>query len=188
VRYGRLLDAAERLVGREGPAGLSIRNLASEAGVPMASVYHFFPRPAAISVALAELYLEGLAAAVERPMPGHEAMGWETIVRVLVDRGVEYYREHPYAQALLLGSAHSWHIRQADVANNRRFANSITQLLAGHFAHVELGELHEAVIVGVTLCDAVLALGIVENGAIAPPHAREAHAAICGYLTRKFGA
>ena len=188
ARYAQLLDAAERLIGRHGTARLGIRNLAREARVPMASVYHFFPRPAAISVALAERYIEGLAAAVERPIRAHETLGWEAIVRVLVDRGVEYYREHPFAQALLLGSEHSWHIRQSDVAGNRRFAVSITALLAGHFPRVDRQELHEAVIVGVTLCDAVLALGVVEEGEITPLHGREAHTAICGYLTRKFGA
>jgi AcrR family transcriptional regulator len=59
LRYEALLDAAEHLLQREGPAALTIKRLAQEAGVPMASVYHFFPGPAAVPVGLAERYSLG---------------------------------------------------------------------------------------------------------------------------------
>ncbi|MCX7345659.1 MAG: TetR/AcrR family transcriptional regulator [Alphaproteobacteria bacterium] len=186
-RYEMLLDAAERLLVREGPDALTIQRLAKEAHVPMASVYHFFPSPAAVSVGLSERYLAGFGELVGRPIENVTRMTWQDIVATLIDRGVAYYSDHPYAQRLILGSDHSWQIRSADLANNRLLAASIAELLADQFPHVNREELLQAVIVGISIGDAIFTLSIFDQGTITPDFGREATVAICGYLSTKFG-
>jgi AcrR family transcriptional regulator len=184
--YDALLDAAERLLMREGPDALTIHRLSREAGVPTASVYHFFPSPAAISVGLSERYLTGFAELVGRPFDNLADMSWQDIVATLIDRAVDYYIAHPYAQRLVLGSDHSWHIRSADLANNRLLAQSVAALLEDSFPGVAPDALLHAVTIGITLGDAVFTLSIFDHGQITRACADDAKVAICGYLSQKF--
>ena len=187
-RYEQLLDAAERLLTSESADDLTIQKLAREAGVPMASVYHFFPGPGAISVALSERYMAGFAALVGQPIAGRKAQPWERIVATLMDRTVSFYREHPYAQKLVLGSDHSWAIRQSDLANNRALAEPIVSLIGDKFDNVPDDVLREAVVVGISIGDAVYTLSIAEQGEITPAYAQEAVIAVCAYLSARFPA
>lgn len=71
-RVDQLLAAAEALIVAHGFDGLKMRELARSAGLPIASVYHYFPSNAAVLRALAEKHLNELqmviAAAMERHM------------------------------------------------------------------------------------------------------------------------
>jgi AcrR family transcriptional regulator len=185
-RFESLLDAAERVLQSGGTAPLTIRNIAREAGVPMASVYHFLPHPSAVSVALSERYLEGLEARICAPIARNSTRHWARIIAILIRRGVGFYRDHPYAQQLILGSDHSWTIRRADLANNRRIADAIATFLAGKFPQVEQQCLLDAVVTGITIADAVFALSIAEHGRITDRLARESWCAVCGYLAARF--
>jgi AcrR family transcriptional regulator len=187
LRYEVLLDAAERLLLRAGPSGLTIQKLAQEAGVPMPSVYHFFPGPIAVSIGLSERYLTGLSEAIGQPITGADEMSWQDIVTTLMDRAIAYYSAHSYAQRLILGSDHSVQIRQSDLANNRLLAEFIAELIGSKFPRVTPEALLEAIIVGITIGDAVLTLSIHEQGQITPSYGQEAIVAICGYMSAKFG-
>lgn len=182
-RYELLLDAAERLLQRGEREALTIQNLAREAAVPMASVYHFLPNPTAVSVALAERYLEGLEAAICASIGDAAVLDWPQLVRVLNRRAVGFYREHPYAQSLILGSDHSWAIRQADLANNRRMADAIAGFLADKFPEIDAEALLEIVVTGITIGDALFTLSIGEHGEITDRMADEAWLAVCSYLS-----
>jgi AcrR family transcriptional regulator len=185
LRYERLLDAAEAVLGRDGPQGLTIQNLAREAGVPTASAYHFFSGPVAVSLALSERYLAGFLDLVGRPVDDLESLSWQQVVAILLDRAVAFYRAHPYAQTLVLGSDHSWHIRRADLANNREMAGAIAALIGPKLPPVAPDILHQTVFIGIGVGDAVLALSIAEQGCITDAYQREALVAICGYVTNR---
>ncbi len=51
-----LLDAARRLVLRQGYAGTGIDQICSEAGVTKGSFFHYFPTKKALGIAILELY------------------------------------------------------------------------------------------------------------------------------------
>ncbi|MFM9977131.1 MAG: TetR/AcrR family transcriptional regulator [Sphingomonadaceae bacterium] len=185
-RYEMLLDAAERLLERDSAAALTIQNLAREADVPMASVYHFFPSAPAVSIALSERYMAAFAELVMRPILGHQSMGWQAIIALLFRRAVRFYQQHPYAQTLVLGSDHSWQIRRADMANNRRLAQSVAQLIGDDFSHVTTAALIEAIVVSISMADGMFTLSIIEHGAVTPECGDEVALAVCAYLEKKF--
>ena len=186
-RYDLLLAAAERLLERDGAEGLSIQKLAAEAEVPMASVYHFFPSPAAISVALAETYREGFLHAVSDDVTGRSAMSWQTVMAELMRRAVAYYGAHPYAQALILGSELSWHFRRTDLANNRALAGPLMHQLEDKFPGVDQAELANGLAIAISIGDAVWAVSVLQHNTITPEFADEATLAVCSYLQAKFG-
>ncbi len=187
-RYEHLLDAAERLLLQDGPEALTIQRLAREASVPTSSVYHFFPSPVSVSIGLSERYLAGLAEHIGAGVDAVERLSWQGIVSMLMDRAVTYYKVHPYAQRLILGSDHSWQIRQSDRANNRMLAAAIAAMLADRFPDAGRDELLHAIMIGISIGDAVLTLSIFEHGTITPEFGREATVAICGYMSARFGA
>ncbi len=100
VRCQKLLDVAEILLARAGSDALTIRTLAREAGVPMASVYHYFPGPVAVSLGLYDRYMAGFQEIAAQPIDRLEALSLQEVIAVLVQRGVTFYRAHPYAQTL----------------------------------------------------------------------------------------
>ncbi len=59
-----LLEAAQRLVAREGPAQVSLRSIAREAGVSHAAPYHHFADREALLAAVAASGFEGLRSAM----------------------------------------------------------------------------------------------------------------------------
>jgi AcrR family transcriptional regulator len=186
-RYELLLDAAERLLQVADPQPLTIQRLAREAGVPAASVYHFLPHPAAVSVALSERYLSGLEESLCAPITDHIQLEWPAIIAVLNRRAVHYYQRHPYAQRLILGSDHSLAIRRADLANNRRIADAIAAILAEHIPDAAPAMLLETVVTGITIGDAIFALAILAQGEITETSAREAWLATCSYVAARHG-
>jgi hypothetical protein len=151
----------------------------------MASVYHFLPNPAAVSIALSERYLEQLEACLCAPVETAAALDWSGIIALLNRRAVTFYRRHPYAQSLILGSDHSFAIRRADLANNRRIAAFIALLLQDHLPGAAPAEVFETVVTGITAADAVFALAIIEQGEITDRAAQQAWFAACGYVAAR---
>jgi AcrR family transcriptional regulator len=88
-----LLEAAEKLLAQQGPAGLSIRNVAEEAGTTTRAVYTLFRSKEGLLDALAtrvyELLLDGLHRLPETDDPAQD----------LVDAAVSVFRpmavDHP---------------------------------------------------------------------------------------------
>jgi AcrR family transcriptional regulator len=186
-RYAELVGAAERLLEREGLAHLTIQKIAKEAGVPMASVYHFFPSPTAACLAVAETFLEGFAKVLGEEIAGADVMEWHQIIGVLQRRTIDFYDAHPYASALILGSDRSWYIRQYDLANNKAMAETIARLIQPYFAAVNSQSLLSAITTAISISDAVWALSVAEHGRIMPDYADDALLAVCSYLAAKLG-
>jgi hypothetical protein len=55
----RLTLGSFLMLGALGLLGMTIQRISRAAGVPMASVYHFFPTATAVAVAIAQSYFEG---------------------------------------------------------------------------------------------------------------------------------
>ncbi len=70
-RVDQLLDAAEALVTAHGFDGLKMRELARSAGLPIASIYHYFPSNIAVLRALAEKHLLELQTVIAASMERH---------------------------------------------------------------------------------------------------------------------
>lgn len=186
-RFEHLLDVAERLLRQRHGSGepLSIQEIARAANVPSASVYHFLPGPAAVSVALAGRYLDAFGELVGAPLDDVDWMTWRQIVAKLLGRTVAYYRAHPHAQHLILGGGHGWAARRSDRASSRMLVDGAAALLVGKFPDADPDALHEAVVIGVTIGEAVWSLSIAENGEITDTFAADALTAVCAYLAAR---
>lgn len=60
ARVETILNAASELIEQHGSAALRMNQLAAVAGVPIGSIYQYFPNRSAIIAALAERYIRGI--------------------------------------------------------------------------------------------------------------------------------
>ena len=101
-----LLDTAEQLVTATGPAGLTLRRLATEAGVSNGSIYHSFPSKEEL---LAQVWaraarrllttLDARIAAVLTDAPTDEAHATDAVVAAATSP-LEFAIDHPAAAQL----------------------------------------------------------------------------------------
>ena len=98
-----LLGAAETLLERQGPAGLSLREVARAAGVSHAAPYRHFRDRAALLQALSRRGYERLCQAIEQAAAG----AMQNPEQQLVEVGVAYVRQavrHPEMSRLMFGA------------------------------------------------------------------------------------
>lgn len=91
---GRILDAAERIVGCEGLSALTMRRIGSELGADPTAVYRHFANKDALLTCLADRMF---ASEPELDL----AMAWQGRLRVLIRHHFERYRAHPDLGTLL---------------------------------------------------------------------------------------
>jgi AcrR family transcriptional regulator len=187
LRIEAILDAADRTITRQDTLDLSLQAVAEEAGVPAASLYHYFPTSQALLVALARRYMTAFEALAARRIDHDRLTQWADLCAFHADLALRFYHEHPVAMRLLLGPECGWEIRSADHATNQRIGGIYYRKLIQHFAVAESRMLEEAFAVSVTIGDAVWALSFARDGVVGPAMAEEALRARLAYLRLYLG-
>lgn len=169
---------------KRGPSGLSIQAIAEKASTPMASVYHFFPTPAAAGIAVAETYLAQLATIIRETAAADRSDAIEGLVAALMRATVVFYNQKPLAGPLIFDSEFSWHIRRADLENNRLMATTIADKLRESFRTDQGAAVDATVEIAISIGDAVWSLSFARHGVVTPEFAAEAERAVIGYMAR----
>ena len=170
-----LLDAAEQLVTGSDPGGLTLRALATTAGVPNGTIYHAFRSKEEL---LARLWLRAssrLGAIMEEalPPPGRidpdgAAVAQDTVVAVAL-APVLFTRRHP-ASAQLFFAQRSDQLFSADIdpdvvacldVERKRFTGMLISLAAGVW-----GRKDRAAVEAIATCVVDLPGGIVRRALI----------------------
>jgi len=186
-RIGEILDAADRVIARQQSTAVSLQDVAGEAGLPVASLYHYFPTPAALLTALAQRYLSALEALAAQPLVHAELTQWADIVRFHARQAIAFYNAHPVAMRLLFGPESFWQIRAADLESGNRVGTIYCRKLVQHFAVAPSPSLQQAFGVAVVISDAIWSLSFARLGRIAPAMAEEAMRARLAYLRLHVG-
>jgi AcrR family transcriptional regulator len=129
ARVRQILRSADEVLSNEGFEALTVRRIAQAAGVPVGSIYQFFPDKAAVIDALAVSYLDDFAAAIEELTEAAQAEPWQDPVQTLVDAFAQMYRARPGYVALWSGRHLSPRLAQADEANNAAIADGVRRVL-----------------------------------------------------------
>jgi AcrR family transcriptional regulator len=168
-------------LSEDGADTLTIQRIGKVAGVPVASVYHFFPTATAAAVALAQSYFAGFRDGIAGVLAENPKAPWRDVTARIMAETVRFYREHPYALRLMFGSDHSWRVRQSDVANNVMMARELA-LALGQFFETRDMRADDLFAIAISLSDAVWSLSFARHGAITADYAREAERAVIVYL------
>ena len=160
ARVAQILAAADGILSVEGFEALTVRRIAQEAGVPVGSIYQFFPDKAAVVDALAHSYLSefdaAIAALVAAAQDPAAAAAWSDPVGRLVDEFAGLYRSRPGYVALWSGRHLSPELARADEANNLAIAAGVRRILVARGILRDGPDLERDVQVAVHVADALL--------------------------------
>lgn len=180
--YEKLLTEIDSIFGSGDRTSLSLKDVAETAGVPVASVYHFFPAPEAALAALTERYIE--LAAIEL-MSNHVAdtsLNWQGVVNHIFCRAREFYQKNPSAQKLRLRAHNSESARYLLLESNWALAEVISLELDRLFKVPNRESLVEDLALAITIADALWSLSITIHGTITDHYALEAERAVTAFL------
>ncbi len=181
-RIEQILDAADLVIRRQSAADVSLQDVAREANLPPASLYHYFSTSHALLMELARRYHAAFEVLASRRLDHESLSQWSDLCAFHADLSLRFYHEHPVAMRLFLGPQNGWELRAADLATNRRIGSIYYRKLIQHFVVAESRLLEDAFDISVTISDAIWALSFARSGAIESEMAKEALRARLAYL------
>lgn len=122
IRYDALVDATEELLQVEDPDEVGLYRIAEQAGVPPASVYHFFPTKEAAFTALAMRIMDQLLVVHNQPIQAREVQTWQDLFRFDSRRGADFYNDHPAGLKIFYGGYGGVDARRIDEAGTKKLA------------------------------------------------------------------
>lgn len=176
-----LLDATEQLLAYSPDDDISLATIALHAGVPVPSVYHFFPNRNAALVALAGRYHRELAQVNSRPL-APEPPTWQEMVRMRQKDGADYLNRHPAALRLFMGAGVSVEVRNLDLSGNAETAVNRAGQWRQRFDCSGLSRLEFWLAVVIGLTDGIWAISYSQHGVITEEYVAESSRASIAYL------
>ncbi|MEU2234918.1 TetR/AcrR family transcriptional regulator [Streptomyces vietnamensis] len=129
ARVEAILGAADRILSQEGYEALTMRRVAEDAGVPVGSIYQFYPDKGAVVDALGQRYLEAFEAAIDELVERAVAGELTDLVGTMVDVYSELFRSQPGGMALWAGRHLSPELARADEASNALIAEGLRRIV-----------------------------------------------------------
>ncbi len=130
ARMQRILDEAAALIAAKGSEQVKMSEIAERAGVPIGSVYQFFPDKTAIIRTLAEAYMERVREKLEAgltdiasPADALERIG------LLMEDYYAFFRSEPVLRDIWGGTQGDKVIQDMDVADSRENGRLVAEAL-----------------------------------------------------------
>ncbi|MGH8693785.1 MAG: TetR/AcrR family transcriptional regulator, partial [Burkholderiales bacterium] len=129
-RFENVLDAAEALLLETGLDGFSIPELAKRLGYTRASIYKFFPTPAAVLNELVKRDLKRMERMLYRVAPQLLTLTWTEAAQAVAAHATDFFNSHLIARLLTLGghlNDDSYHAQQQTIQHLGQFLRQLTQ-------------------------------------------------------------
>jgi AcrR family transcriptional regulator len=117
ARVQAVYAAAERTIGAEGVEALTMIRLASEAGVPVGTLYQFFEDKAAVLDAIAHRATDSFDSVVTQALETAADGDWRGLASILFDAFIQHARANPAYVAIRAGHYLSAELQRADDAS-----------------------------------------------------------------------
>ncbi|MET8745254.1 TetR/AcrR family transcriptional regulator [Streptomyces sp. NPDC004728] len=157
-RFERLLDACAELLDEVGYAGLTTKEVARRAEVPIGTLYQFFSDREGLIGALAARNLESFLGRVADRLEQEKPEGISGIVDVTVDEFVTMRRTITGFGVVDFGAVGQDHILEPTLDNNTAVAGRLRSLTASLTGVQDDAEFEIAVRVALECADSVLQL------------------------------
>jgi AcrR family transcriptional regulator len=132
-RLARVLDAADAVLAQEGAEAFTTTRVAELAGVPVGSVYRYFPDKQTIAEALAVRYWDGFQDLVAAVAETDEREPLRDPAGAVLGALAAGFRAQPGFLALWYGGLRSERVRDATRPTRVEIAASVARILATHW-------------------------------------------------------
>jgi AcrR family transcriptional regulator len=182
ARYEAVLDLLESLLAESDWDEIGYYEIVERAGMPAASIYHFFPSKSALAMALADRYFEHFRAEAEAFAADANFVRWQDFYAAGIKTSVEYYNSHPAAMKLILGSQPFLEIHRGDSSTNRIVSDRTIEALSRMYELPYIQDPHRKFMIAIAIGDAVWRTSFDEHGYITPVFEEESTRAVVAYL------
>jgi AcrR family transcriptional regulator len=143
-RLEMILDTAGAILEREGPSALNTNHIARLSGVPVASLYHYFPNKHAILAALGERWLDRVVAAVDQAEASHPPeAGLLAFMDACLVGLADAYQRTAGLEALMHEMSLLPELRTLEDQHDRRAVRRIADILHQGGIRATASELHD---------------------------------------------
>jgi AcrR family transcriptional regulator len=181
LRFRKLLEALDQLLANNNVQDIGLYQIAAQAKVPNASIYHFFPSTEAALLALAEVHHNALLDLSKQYLESSPKR-WQDMFRLKLTEAAHYHNHHPAALRLFLGANISMEVKSADISQTYRLVDGRARLLDHYFHMPEIPGWRRRLATYFSVVDGVFGLSYSENGNITDEYIAEAHQAGIAYL------
>ncbi|MEV7397144.1 TetR/AcrR family transcriptional regulator [Aeromicrobium sp. NPDC092404] len=143
------VEAADRLLVRNGAAGVTTTRVAAEAGIAVGTLYRYFPDKEALFDALAARCLSRFESLMDDLVERSRNEKWTDPVGTLFDVYADLYRTDAGLRAIWFGGLLSENLRDADRAHKRVMADGLRHILVSQDIAADAPEL-------ATICHAAM--------------------------------
>ena len=182
ARYEAILDAVEAMLAETDWEQIGYYQVVERAGMPAASVYHFFPSKGALVMALADRYFDHFRTASHAYSADANFPRWQDFFAAGIRWCVEYYNSHPAAMKLILGSQPFMEIHRSDSTTNRTVASQVMEAFSRMYELPYIADPHRKFLIAIAIHDAVWRTSFDEHGYITPVYEEESTRAVIAFL------
>ncbi|WP_435171264.1 TetR/AcrR family transcriptional regulator [Falsirhodobacter sp. 1013] len=180
-RLRLLIDATDALVSEQDLETVTLQQIAQRAGIPVSSIYHFFPNREAAFIAVAKQHLKWFDKTMgSRLVAPPES--WQDFVRIRLHSSADYLNQHRSALRLLLGRHISDEMQQVNAASYLRLARARLGVLDSYFVLPSIEGLDQRFANGGLMADAVHGHSFTRHGYITEYFLDESTRAVVSYL------
>lgn len=182
IRYEGLLDSLEALLVDHDLEDVGLYQIAEHAGVPHASVYHFFPTKEAAFLALVQRYVSEIRSQQKhRPVPPEALRSWQDFLAQELREAIGFFRLTPQAMKLFIGRFGGMESWRAEMNQNTSAARLLFKRLNCAFHLPYIRDAETKFLTFIEVVDAVLGISYVRDGEITDEAVEEAHRAGVAY-------
>lgn len=180
-RFELILRSGREVLLRDGVDALSCVDVADHAGIPVGSVYQFFPNKYALVAELAEEDTVALESSLDRYGTNFPAEDWQRAVDGLIDHLASEWRDDPSRRAVWLAMQSTGPTRARAAQHSRRVTAHVAALLEPLTVGMSTTRRTTVAEVVVEMCHSLLHFS-VHDGQPHPATVRELKRALRSYL------
>lgn len=129
VRFGSILTAARTLLLEAGLEGFTVEDVAQRAGIPVGSVYQFFPNKLAIVAELDAQDTEALVRDLRSAAGRFPSADWQGETNDLIDHIAEHWAADPSRSAVWLAMRSNATTRSLAAERSRALAEALQPII-----------------------------------------------------------
>jgi AcrR family transcriptional regulator len=131
-RVELILRTARELIGERGNDAVSMREIATAAGVPIGSVYQYFPDKSTLLFTIMEEYYERIRAALQAELEAlHKAEDLPEVAGRCMQLYTELFREDPLLSNIWAGTQADPRLVEQDMRDSYRNADLFSKAILG---------------------------------------------------------
>jgi AcrR family transcriptional regulator len=181
VRLELLLAATDALLNEHELEDISLRDIAQKAGVPISSVYHFFPNREAAFSTLSQRHFENFETLSDAGQP-EAAPSWQAYIGQRIEASAAYCNANPSVMRLLLGPYTTRDSRRSGVKGVELVAARRIASLQELFEMPRIEGLLEKMVAAIALVDGIHSLSYARDGQVTAEATQESIRAALAYL------